>query len=74
MSLTKEMIMSVDQEVECLNDEMLKVYNRTYLDFNKHYPNSFYEYRIKRSNEELINRGYEYGCPASSTSNSNSSN
>lgn len=59
MSLTKEMIMSIDQEVEILNDEMLKVYNTTYLELNRDHPNSFYEYRIKRSNEELINRGYE---------------
>lgn len=74
MSLTKEMIMSINQEVEYLNDEMLKVYNTTYSELNRDHPNSFYEYRIKRSNEELINRGYEYGGPTSSTSNSNSSN
>lgn len=59
MSLTKEMIMSVDKEVEQLNDDMLKVYNQTYRSLNKNYPNSYFEYRIKCSDQELINRGYE---------------
>jgi len=59
MSLTKEMIVSIENEVKTLNDDMLKVYNTTYRDLNNKYPNSFFQFRIKQSDNELINRGYE---------------
>ena len=59
MSLTKEMIMSVEHEVELLADDMLRIYNTTYRKLNKEYPNSFFEFKIRKSDEELINRGLE---------------
>ena len=59
MSLTKEMIMLIDDEVKMLDDDLLKVYNNTYRILYKDHPNSFFDYRIKKSNEEMITRGID---------------
>lgn len=59
MSLTKEMIIGIDEEIVNFNDEELITYNRSYYILNSKYPNSFFKYRVDRSNSELINRGLD---------------
>lgn len=59
MSLTKDMIMSVESEIEHYNNQELITYNRSYTELNNKYPNSFFKYRMERSMEELLTRGLE---------------
>lgn len=57
MSLTKEMMIRVEDQVSCYDDKELVTYNNTYRDLNKHYPNSYYLYMVDKSAEEIIRRG-----------------
>lgn len=62
MSLTKEMIMQVESEVESYSDESLILYHNTYRELNRKYPNSYYSFRIEKSFEEIVQRGLEDEC------------
>ena len=67
MSLTKEMMLSVHNDVNSYNNEELLNYYSSYKYLNKMYPNSFYQYRIDKSLEEIMKRGIEgniYGTQA----------
>lgn len=59
MSLTKDMIMAVESEIENYNNQELIIYNRSYTELNNKYPNSFFKYRMERSMKELLTRGLE---------------
>ncbi len=59
MSLTKEIIMSVEHEVEMLDNEMLLIYYNTHKQLNKQNPNFFFQFKIDKSFEEILNRGLE---------------
>jgi hypothetical protein len=59
MSLTKEMINSVTQEVELLDNNSLLVYYRTHKDLNNKYPNSFFKFKVETAFNEILNRGIE---------------
>lgn len=59
MSLTKEMMLCVHEEIKLYNNEELLNYHSSYKYLNKMYPNSFYQYRIDKSFEEIVSRGIE---------------
>lgn len=59
MSLTKEMIMSVEKEVELYSDEQLMIYYRSHKDLNDKHPNSFYSFKVRKSLDEIMRRGIE---------------
>ena len=59
MSLTKEMMMSVENDIKSYNNEDLLNYYTSYKALNTAYPNSFYYYRASKSLEEIYRRGIE---------------
>lgn len=60
MSLTKEMIIRVEEEIQTFDDTELLNYHYTYNSLNRHYTNSYYIFRINRSLEEINRRGLDY--------------
>ncbi len=59
MSLTKDMMISVDSEIQYYSNQELITYNISYTELNNKYPNSYFKYRVDRSTEELLTRGLE---------------
>lgn len=59
MSLTKDMIMNIQNQVESFSDNDLLIYNSTYRELNNHHPNSYYRYMIDYSSEEILRRGLD---------------
>lgn len=59
MSLTKEMIMRVESDIEKFTNEELLNYNSSYTMLNKHYPNSYYMFMVDRSRQEIVRRGLD---------------
>jgi len=59
LSLTKEMMLSVEGDIKSYNNEELLNYYTSYKTLNKVYPNSFYNYRVTKSFEEICKRGIE---------------
>lgn len=59
MSLTKEMMIKIEEEVEGYSDAELLNYHYSYSSLNKHYPNSYYLFRIQKSLLEINCRGLD---------------
>lgn len=59
MSLTKEIISHVENEVQSFTNESLVIYYRTYKDLNEKYPNSYFRFRVTAASSEIFNRGIE---------------
>lgn len=59
MSLTKEMIMSIDNQVKIFGNTELLIFHHTHRELYKSHPNSFDGYRIDRSYKEIVERGLE---------------
>lgn len=59
MELTREMITSVDNQIDSCDNEMLKVFHNTYKSLNTAYPNGYYKYMADKSCEILKKRGLE---------------
>ena len=59
MSLTKEMITSIENEISQFDNTDLVIYYHTYKHLNEQYPNSYYKFRVQASLNEIVNRGIE---------------
>lgn len=59
MSLTKEMIMAVENEVESFDNNHLVMYYNTYKRMNQEYPNFYYSFKVEKALIEIMNRGIE---------------
>lgn len=59
MSLTKEMIMSVEREVRMLGDDDLLIYYHSYRSINNNHPNSYDRYKVETAFIEIYERGLE---------------
>lgn len=59
MSLTKEMIMSIEREVRMLGDTDLLIYYHSYRNINNNHPNSYDRYKVETAFIEIYERGLE---------------
>lgn len=59
MSLTKEMIMHVENQIEHFDNVDLLIYYNTYKQLSKQHPNSYYDFMVKSAFNEILNRGIE---------------
>lgn len=59
MSLTKEMILWVENQVKCLGDGELAIYYSTHKNLNVKHPNFFDKFKAQTSFKEIIERGLE---------------
>ncbi len=57
MSMTKEMIMSVDNEVSRFSNEELAIYYYTHCKIVQQHPNSYDRYKVTKSFQEIVDRG-----------------
>ena len=59
MSLTKEMIMGVEKQIQLMGTTELVMFYFNCRNQNIKYPNSYDKYREETSYKEIINRGIE---------------
>ena len=59
MSLTKEMMVHIQEEVARLPDDLLVVYYHVRGELNSKYPCSFYKYEKQTAFDEIMRRGIE---------------
>lgn len=59
MSLTKEMMFQVENEIQLFDNQSLINYYITHNQLNNQYPNSYYKFKAQSALEEIINRGIE---------------
>jgi hypothetical protein len=59
MSLTKEMIMGVEREVELFDNQHLLLYYNTYKRMSQEHPNFYYSFKVEKALTEIMNRGIE---------------
>ncbi len=59
MSLTKEMMMSVERDIKMFDSVELLIYYHTHKNLDKNHPNSYDRYKTEMSFEEIYERGLE---------------
>lgn len=59
MSLTKEMIIQIEEGVQNYSDMDLLNYHYSYKSLNSYYPSSYYSYSVQKSLEEINRRGLD---------------